>query len=99
MRRRTFRYVDVAALETVPASDPEPEDAAIAAAAHDALTSAIANLSSAHRETLVLSFSHGLSHQELSETLGIPIGTVKSRLNAAKRAIREALNEAGRTEP
>jgi RNA polymerase sigma-70 factor, ECF subfamily len=95
MRRRTFRFVDVAALETVPASDPDPEDAALAAAAHEALTAAVARLAPLHRETLVLAFAHGLSHQELAETLSIPIGTVKSRLNAAKRAVRASLETAG----
>jgi RNA polymerase sigma-70 factor, ECF subfamily len=98
LRRRTFRFVDVAALEAMPASDPEPEDAAIAAAAHESLTAAIAGLPLAHRETLVLAFAHGLSHQELSETLGVPIGTVKSRLNAAKRMVRAILEQTGRTD-
>jgi RNA polymerase sigma-70 factor (ECF subfamily) len=95
MRRRTFRFVDVAALETMPATDPDPEDAALAAAAHEALTAAVARLAPVHRETLVLAFAHGLSHQELAETLGIPVGTVKSRLNAAKRAVRASLEAAG----
>ena len=95
MRRRTFCFVDVAALDTVPATDPDPEDAALATAAHEALTAAVARLSPLHRETLVLTFAHGLSHQELAETLGIPVGTVKSRLNAAKRAVRASLEAAG----
>jgi RNA polymerase sigma-70 factor (ECF subfamily) len=40
-----------------------------------------------------LTFVHGLSYQELAEVLSIPIGTVKSRLFAAKRALRERLDE------
>jgi RNA polymerase sigma-70 factor (ECF subfamily) len=80
----------------VPASDPEPEDAALAAAAHEALTAAVTRLAPIHREILILAFAHGLSHLELAETLGIPVGTVKSRLNAAKRAVRAELEPAGR---
>jgi RNA polymerase sigma-70 factor (ECF subfamily) len=45
------------------------------------------------REVLTLCFLQELSLEEMSVLLGIPIGTVKSRLHYAKRAIREILVE------
>ncbi len=41
-----------------------------------------------HRECLVLHFIEGFSLREVSSILGIPIGTVKSRLYYAKRALQ-----------
>jgi RNA polymerase sigma-70 factor (ECF subfamily) len=37
---------------------------------------------------LVLRELHGLSYQEIARTLGVPIGTVRSRLHAARQAFR-----------
>jgi RNA polymerase sigma-70 factor (ECF subfamily) len=45
------------------------------------------------REVLVLRYYRDLGESEIAELLGIPAGTVKSRLHAALRALREA--EAG----
>lgn len=43
----------------------------------------IGELPDHHREILVLSYYNQLSYKELSEILGIPLGTVKSRLHSA----------------
>jgi RNA polymerase sigma-70 factor (ECF subfamily) len=48
------------------------------------------------REVLVLRHYHDLGEAEIAETLGIPRGTVKSRLHAAVRAARALLEEAPR---
>ncbi len=47
------------------------------------------------REVLTLFFLRDLSIDEVSEVLGIPPGTVKSRLFKAKKALREALEREG----
>jgi RNA polymerase sigma factor (sigma-70 family) len=44
---------------------------------------------------LVLRYSDGLSYDEIAEVLKIPLGTVKSRLNTAIKALREELVEGG----
>jgi RNA polymerase sigma-70 factor (ECF subfamily) len=44
-----------------------------------------------HREVLVLHFLESLSVAEVAEILGCPVGTVKSRLHHAKRALADAL--------
>jgi len=54
---------------------------------------ALETLSPKLRETLVLSVYQGLQHKEIADVLGIPVGTVKSRLHLALSAIREILDE------
>jgi RNA polymerase sigma-70 factor, ECF subfamily len=45
------------------------------------------------REVLLLGYFEGLSSSEISERLGVPIGTVKSRVAAALTALRGALSD------
>jgi RNA polymerase sigma-70 factor, ECF subfamily len=52
-------------------------------------------LSTIHREVLVLTFYHQLSLQDIGLVLGCSTGTVKSRLNRAKEALKRALIRAG----
>ena len=54
----------------------------------ESLTAALALLSGEHREVLLLRFVDGLSLAEIAETLGIPLGTVKSRLHNALAFLR-----------
>ena len=46
-------------------------------------------LSPEHREILTLKYIHDFRYDEISETLGIPRGTVMSRLYAARNAFRK----------
>ena len=55
---------------------------------------AMRNVSDRFRELLVLREFEGLSYQEMSEAIGIPIGTVMSGLSRARQAFRQALNDA-----
>jgi RNA polymerase sigma-70 factor (ECF subfamily) len=41
----------------------------------------------------VLHFLDDLAQQEIAEVLGIPVGTVKSRLHQARTKLRECLDE------
>jgi RNA polymerase sigma-70 factor (ECF subfamily) len=50
-------------------------------------------LSEAKRITLLLAEVEGLSCAEIAEALGIPIGTVWTRLHAARRELRQALEK------
>ena len=53
--------------------------------------SAILSLSEASRAVLVLREYEGLSYQEISSTLDIPVGTVMSRLNYARKTLKAKL--------
>ena len=54
---------------------------------------AIESLSSTHREVIVLREIKGLSYDEIAEVLGVPRGTVESRLFRARRQIKGFLGE------
>ena len=51
------------------------------------------------REIVLLCDLEEMSYQEIAETLGIPIGTVMSRLSRARKAIRELLKSELQEEP
>ena len=55
--------------------------------------SAIANLPTDQHKVLHLSFFKGQSHGDIAARLGLPIGTVKSRIRLAMRSIRNTLHE------
>lgn len=90
-RRRTWRTVGDDALASLPDPAPGPEAWAIAQAGEAQLVATIERLSPVHREVLVLVFVHQLSYPEVAEILDIPLGTVKSRLSNARKALRAHL--------
>jgi len=55
------------------------------------IQAALDRLSPKLREVIVLNVYQGLRYQEVAEVLGIPLGTVKSRLNLALAALKESL--------
>ncbi|KZB88685.1 RNA polymerase sigma factor [Amycolatopsis regifaucium] len=55
------------------------------------LDSALAGLSDGDRDALTLFAGENLSYGEVASALGIPLGTVRSRLNRARRQVRETL--------
>jgi RNA polymerase sigma-70 factor (ECF subfamily) len=61
---------------------------------HDAtsMARALGRLPDHFHQLLVLRELEGLSYRELSEVIGIPIGTVMSRLSRAREALRRALD-------
>ena len=54
---------------------------------------AIRELARAHREVLGLALGSGLSLPEVANVLEVPVGTVKSRLAAARTALNRILEE------
>jgi RNA polymerase sigma factor (sigma-70 family) len=54
---------------------------------------ALAQLSPDQREALELAYYGGLSQSELAERLGVPLGTVKSRMFAALAKLRDLLGD------
>ena len=56
---------------------------------------ALAELSSEDREIVTLKHLEGLSYDQLSERLEIPVGTVMSRLHRGRKKIREQLRRTG----
>ncbi|HWM80920.1 MAG TPA: sigma-70 family RNA polymerase sigma factor [Pseudolabrys sp.] len=79
------------AAETVGTAAPTPEEALIAAVDRDRLRAAIAALPHAFRETLVMREINGLSYRDIAETVGVPVGTVMSRLARARAILAGVL--------
>ncbi|MGH3254678.1 MAG: RNA polymerase sigma factor [Streptosporangiaceae bacterium] len=97
LRGRRLRVVDDAFLADQPGSDPGPEVMALDRAELSQVMGAIRELASAHREVLGLAFGSGLSLPEVASVLEIPVGTVKSRLSAARAALNRILDEKGQS--
>ena len=95
LRSRRLRVVDDAFLADQPSSGPGPEVTALDRANLAEVTGAIRELAPAHREVLGLVFGSGLSLPEVAGVLEIPLGTVKSRLTAARAALGRILSEKG----
>lgn len=57
------------------------------------LREVLVKLSPEQREVLLLGYFEGLSSSEIAERVGVPLGTVKSRVAAALAALRSALTD------
>lgn len=77
-----------------PAPGAGPPEAARAAERAEAVRAAIAQLSPKLAEVVLLRYPEGLSYEEIGDLLGLPPGTVRSRLNRAHAALREILGPA-----
>ena len=84
---------DLSAHLAARAGDPEQETARRQLARR--VWSAIGGLSGSHREILVLRDFHDLTYAEIAGILDIPLGTVMSRLHAARSALRARLEADG----
>lgn len=80
----------------IAAVDVAPDPAAGAVERRDlaaAIDRALAELAPEHRAAFVLRELHGLDYAEIATALDIELGTVRSRLNRARQALRDALAE------
>jgi len=87
-RHRSLRTVEVSLL---PIDSPHTSDTQAALAARDQLDRAFRRLETEQRAVLVLHHFLDLPDAEAAQTLDIPVGTFKSRLNRAKVALRAAV--------
>jgi RNA polymerase sigma-70 factor, ECF subfamily len=97
LRGRRLWVVDDAFLADQPGTGPGPEVMALDRAELAEVSGAIRELAPLHREVLGLVFGSGLSLPEVAGVLEIPVGTVKSRLSAARAALSRILNEKGKS--
>jgi RNA polymerase sigma-70 factor (ECF subfamily) len=72
-------------------SGPGPEALAASSERTEMVQGAVLALPEASRAVLVLREYEGLSYQEIADALDIPVGTVMSRLNYARKLLREKL--------
>jgi RNA polymerase sigma-70 factor (ECF subfamily) len=72
---------------------PTPEQIADNKERRRVLVQAIQSLPEYQRAMIVLYHVHQRSYEEIAETMGLPLGTVKSRLNRARLALKEKLRD------
>lgn len=101
-RRAKGRRLQGQPLDSVGSSDEQGEvgDALALHSAEDVvvgrmmLAQALGRLSPHHRDVLDLAFHQGFGADEIAMILAIPVGTVKSRMSYARRALQQQLTQA-----
>jgi RNA polymerase sigma-70 factor (ECF subfamily) len=76
-------------LDLLESRGPSPVDAAEAAERRERIRASVDRLPDFLRQVLVLAYYQGLKYREIADILGIPVGTVKSRLHAALVKLQE----------
>jgi RNA polymerase sigma-70 factor, ECF subfamily len=76
-----------------PATSETPESVLLARVQQETIQNALERLPVKSREIVLLCDLEEMSYQEIGETLGIPIGTVMSRLSLSRKAMRGLLAE------
>jgi RNA polymerase sigma-70 factor, ECF subfamily len=83
--------------EIAPPVKETPESVLLQSADRQLVQEALGRLALPYREVLLLCEFEEMSYQEISATLGVPMGTVMSRLSRARRALRESVQQLQRT--
>ncbi|GIW73731.1 MAG: RNA polymerase sigma factor [Phycisphaerales bacterium] len=94
-RVRKARRVSWSQAEELAApSSVQQDDTGVDAAQRRRLVSAgLDRISPEHRIVLVLRDVQGLEYEQIAEVLGVPVGTIKSRLFRARAALRRAIEQ------
>ena len=85
-RHRTLRMVELDAADEVESADPFRR-----MLVEDEVAAAVARLNPEHRIVIVLRFWQDLALEGVADRLDLPLGTVKSRLHYALKALRTEL--------
>ena len=98
-KRRRREHSSVDELTDQPAGEPGPEAEAIVAVRAREVHKALGALPPDQRALIVMHDLQDLDYAECAETLGIPLGTVKSRLHRARLALARQLGHLREGEP
>ena len=79
-------------LPSIAASSRDPEESAVSAEEASIVRRALYDLPDAQRELLELAYYEGLTHTEIADRTGLPLGTVKTRLRTAVQTLRDRLH-------
>ena len=88
LRRRRLPYQPLAEVDPM---DGRAEEAHFTAEDVERVHAALDELAEGHREVLVLRYVEAMTYEEIARVVGCEMGTVRSRLHHAKRALRGVL--------
>lgn len=80
-------------LDRAPVQQDWPDQAAMASEQRGMVRDAVQRLAPDRRDTVLLCYHAGMTHEEAATILEIPIGTLKSRLHASLQELRSILAE------
>lgn len=102
LRRQGHRRAAVRAMESAEGLDSpvlDPLERSQAGEEAERVRRALERLPEEQRVTLILRHYQGLTYEEISETLAVPLGTVKWRIHEAMQRLREWIGARERREP
>ena len=76
-------------IDRLESASPGPVDRVQAAERRERMRAGVDQLPDFLRQVLILAYYQGLKYREIADILGIPVGTVKSRLHAALMKLQE----------
>lgn len=95
--RRSHPMADIEEIMELPADGPTPEQQHAESELVGRVRRAVAALPLGQRQVVTLVDLEEMSYGEAAQALGIPVGTVMSRLSRARLALRDLLHEAPAT--
>jgi RNA polymerase sigma-70 factor, ECF subfamily len=93
--RRESDGDDEAVLLAIRDGAPSVVEQVTAGLDRDAIRAAITQLPSEQRQAIAMAYFEGLSHSEIAEATGLPLGTVKSRIRLGMARLKDSLVVAG----
>lgn len=89
--RRKEREEPLETVATIPSPTVDAEEWSAVMELRRIVQNALAALSSEQRQVIEIAYYSGLSHSEIAATLGVPLGTVKTRIRTGMMVLREHL--------
>lgn len=83
--------------DLLPEDEPSATDEMILAESLDILQKALARLPTMYRTAVVLCDIEGLPYEQIAEVMGVPVGTVRSRIHQGRTLLRKAYEELEKT--
>lgn len=90
-KQAEFQHTDSMLSYVDPPAVGTPETEVLASETRNLVTAAFITLPIIHREAIILRYFHNFSLIEISLTVHVPVGTVKSRLSLGLKQLRERL--------
>ncbi len=90
-RLRRLREDRIETIDAMAATSTDPVDSVLAGESQRAVRLAVGALSPEQRRVIELAYYTGMTHRQIAEALGQPLGTVKTRIRTAMLALRDGL--------